>query len=31
MHLYVIYPALFAFSAIFLYLGLSGFKRRVLS
>jgi hypothetical protein len=27
----VIYPALFAFSAIFLYLGITGFKRRVLS
>ena len=31
MHLYVVYPALFAFSAIFLYLGITGFKRRVLS
>ncbi len=31
MHLYVIYPALLAFCALFLWLGVRGFKRRVLS
>ena len=31
MHLYVIYPALFAFSAIFMTLGLRNFRRKVLS
>jgi ABC-2 type transport system permease protein len=31
MHLYVIYPALLAFSAVFLTLGLRNFRRKVLS
>jgi ABC-2 type transport system permease protein len=31
MHLYVIYPALLAACAIFLYLGITGFRRRVLA
>jgi ABC-2 type transport system permease protein len=31
MHLYVIYPAMLGFTALFLWLGVSGFKRRVLS
>ncbi len=31
MHLYVIYPALFAFSAIFMTLGLRNFRRKVLA
>jgi ABC-2 type transport system permease protein len=31
MHLYVIYPALVAFLAAFLFLGIKGFRKRVLS
>jgi ABC-2 type transport system permease protein len=31
MHLYVIYPALLAFSAVFLTLGLRNFRRKVLA
>jgi ABC-2 type transport system permease protein len=31
MHLYVIYPAMFGFLGLFLYLGIKGFQRRVLS
>ena len=31
MHLYVVYPALLAFSAVFLTLGLHNFRRKVLS
>ncbi len=31
MHLYVVYPALLAACAIFLYLGIKGFKKRVLA
>ena len=31
MHLYVVYPALLAFSAVFLTLGLRNFRRKVLS
>ncbi|HEX4175969.1 MAG TPA: ABC transporter permease [Acidimicrobiales bacterium] len=31
MHLYVIYPAIFAFSVIFLTLGLKNFRRKVLA
>jgi ABC-2 type transport system permease protein len=31
MHLYVVYPALLAACALFLYLGMKGFRRRVLS
>jgi ABC-2 type transport system permease protein len=31
MHLYVIYPAMLGFTALFLWLGINGFKRRVLS
>jgi hypothetical protein len=31
MHLYIIYPAVFAFSVIFLAIGLRNFRRRVLS
>ena len=31
MHLYVIYPVLIAFTAFFLWQGIAGFKRRVLS
>jgi ABC-2 type transport system permease protein len=31
MHLYVIYPALLGFCALFLWLGIRGFRRRVLS
>jgi ABC-2 type transport system permease protein len=31
MHLYVIYPALLGACALFLYLGIKGFRRRVLS
>jgi ABC-2 type transport system permease protein len=31
MHLYVIYPVLLGFTALFLYLGLKGFRQRVLS
>jgi len=31
MHLYVIYPALTGFAALFLWLGISGFKKRVLA
>ena len=31
MHLYVIYPVLLGFSALFLWQGLKGFRRRVLS
>jgi ABC-2 type transport system permease protein len=31
MHLYVIYPVLLGFCALFLWLGINGFKRRVLS
>jgi len=31
MHLYVVYPALLAACAIFLYLGIKGFRKRVLS
>ncbi len=31
MHLYVVYPALLAFSAVFLALGLRNFRRKVLS
>jgi uncharacterized membrane protein (DUF485 family) len=31
MHLYVIYPALIGFSALFLAVGLHNFRRRVLS
>jgi ABC-2 type transport system permease protein len=31
MHLYIVYPALCGFCALFLNRGISGFKRRVLS
>jgi ABC-2 type transport system permease protein len=31
MHLYVIYPVLIGASALFLYLGIKGFRKRVLS
>jgi ABC-2 type transport system permease protein len=31
MHLYVIYPVMLGFTALFLWLGINGFKRRVLS
>jgi ABC-2 type transport system permease protein len=31
MHLYVVYPAITAFGALFLTLGLRNFRRRVLS
>ena len=31
MHLYVIYPVVFAFGAVFLAIGLRNFRRRVLS
>jgi ABC-2 type transport system permease protein len=31
MHLYVIYPALLGFCALFLAIGLRNFRRRVLS
>jgi ABC-2 type transport system permease protein len=31
MHLYVVYPVLLAFTAFFLWLGIRGFKKRVLS
>jgi ABC-2 type transport system permease protein len=31
MHLYVVYPALLAACALFLYLGIKGFRRRVLA
>jgi ABC-2 type transport system permease protein len=31
MHLYVIYPVLVGFCALFLWTGIKGFKRRVLS
>ena len=31
MSLWVVYPALLAFSALFTWLGINGFKRRVLS
>jgi len=31
MHLYVIYPVVFAFGAAFLAIGLRNFRRRVLS
>ena len=31
MHLYVVYPVLFGFLALFLGLGLRNFRRRVLS
>jgi ABC-2 type transport system permease protein len=31
MHLYVIYPVLIGFAALFLRLGIVGFRRRVLS
>jgi ABC-2 type transport system permease protein len=31
MHLYVIYPAMLGFTALFLWLGINGFKKRVLS
>ncbi|GAC1315966.1 MAG: ABC transporter permease [Acidimicrobiales bacterium] len=31
MHLYVVYPVLLGFTALFLWLGISGFKKRVLS
>jgi ABC-2 type transport system permease protein len=31
MHLYVIYPALVAFAALWLYLGIKGFRRRVVA
>jgi ABC-2 type transport system permease protein len=31
MHLYVVYPALIGFSALWLYLGIKGFRRRVLA
>jgi hypothetical protein len=31
MHLYVIYPAIAAFSVIFLALGLKNFRRKVLA
>ena len=31
MHLYVVYPVLLGFSALFLWLGIRGFRRRVLS
>jgi ABC-2 type transport system permease protein len=31
MHLYVVYPALLGFCALFLYLGISGFRKRVLT
>lgn len=31
MHLYIVYPALIGFTAFFLWLGIRGFKKRVLS
>jgi ABC-2 type transport system permease protein len=31
MHLYVIYPVVLAFGAVFLAIGLHNFRRRVLS
>jgi ABC-2 type transport system permease protein len=31
MHLYVVYPVMIAFGALFLALGLRNFRRRVLS
>jgi ABC-2 type transport system permease protein len=31
MHLYIIYPVLLGFTALFLYLGINGFKKRVIS
>jgi ABC-2 type transport system permease protein len=31
MHLYIIYPVLMGFCALFLYLGISGFRKRVLT
>jgi ABC-2 type transport system permease protein len=31
MHLYVVYPVLMGFCALFLYLGITGFRKRVLS
>ena len=31
MHLYVIFPALTGYAALFLWLGIGGFKKRVLS
>jgi len=31
MHLWVIYPVLLGLCALFLYLGINGFKNRVLS
>jgi ABC-2 type transport system permease protein len=31
MHLYIVYPVMFAFGAGFLALGLRNFRRRVLS
>jgi len=31
MHLYVIYPVVIAFAAVFLTIGLRNFRRRVLS
>jgi hypothetical protein len=31
MHLYVIYPVLVAFVALFLQLGIGGFRKRVVS
>ena len=31
MHLYVVYPVLLAFTALFLWVGINGFKKRVLS
>jgi hypothetical protein len=31
MHLYIVYPALLVFCAVFLALGIRGFKRRVLA
>ena len=31
MHLYIIYPALIGFCALFLWLGFKGFRKRVLA
>jgi len=31
MHLYVVYPVLIGFTVVFLYIGINGFKKRVLS
>jgi hypothetical protein len=31
MHLFLLYPALIAFTALFLWQGIAGFRRRVLA